>query len=256
VTEQSESPVLSHRLQPREEVNGFNEQQRTLLVFCAPAAAESLAEVIDEAAGAAGCEAASLDRRAAVPMLELREALIFSLVEHLSAREWVTLALEDRLTFLRRGSGTCPQAMIELSVSEDAIVISISVKLQRVAPFDVCQVNRTSGYHAAPVFVREQKCPAQVKGLLNTEERRQSFERGCYVACNCNSDEFTQVRVLPDMRELCLMGVSKCRGDAVADATTAKFCRRESAEPTEPFVNSKASMQANWHGRVRSSLHT
>ena len=67
-------------------------------------------------------------------MLELREALIFSLVEHLSAREWVTLALEDRLTFLRRGSGTCPQAMIELNVSEDAIVISISVKLQRVAP--------------------------------------------------------------------------------------------------------------------------
>jgi hypothetical protein len=162
-TEQSESPVLSHRLQPREEVNGFNEQQRTLLVFCAPAAAESLAEVIDEAAGAAGCEAASLDRRAAVPMLELREALIFSLVEHLSAREWVTLALEDRLTFLRRGSGTCPQAMIELSVSEDAIVISISVKLQRVAPFDVRQVNL-----AYPGTTPRPSLPASRNALLRS----------------------------------------------------------------------------------------
>lgn len=184
-------------------------------------------------------------------MLELREALIWSLCEHLAAREWVALALEDGLAFLRRGSGTCPQAKLELNVSEDAIIISISVELHRVIPFDVHQVDP----HAVPVFARAQKCAAQVKGLLDTEERRQSFDRGCYVACKCHSDEFTPVRVLPDMCKLCLMGVSKCLGDAVADAATAKFCRRESEEPTKLFVNSKASMQANWHGRVRSTVH-
>jgi hypothetical protein len=91
---------------------------------------------------------------------------------------------------------------------------------------------------------------SQVKGLLDAEERQRSFERGSYVACKCNSDELTQVRVLPDMRELVVMGVSKCRGDAITDLTTAKFCHREWGEQLQPFVNSKAAMQAHWHSRV------
>ena len=54
-------------------MNGFNEQQRALLVFCAPGMAPELVEVMEEAIGAVDCEATLLDRRAHVPMLELRE---------------------------------------------------------------------------------------------------------------------------------------------------------------------------------------
>ena len=70
------------------------------------------------------------------------QALLHSLCEHLAMRVWVMLNLdaEPVSVFLLRGSGCCPQARLELCLSQDAIVISIAVEMQRVAPFEASQV--------------------------------------------------------------------------------------------------------------------